>query len=153
MCNKTKLYMATWAEQMATDIAAARESITIASLSCILPTPKATGKWQELYSQWKEAAKRGLHVEIYLPSPHTQHPATRQNITAAKQLAEVGIHTRFVNPTKLLHIKTCVIDERVLWVGSGNMTGAAINHNHEAYIRTVSEHEAAQMLGYMKVMP
>lgn len=135
MIENTNLYTAKWAENMAHDCKAAQHSIHLTAISCLPPTEKAAGAWKELFSSWEDAAKRGVEVHIWLPVPNKAFPATLQNHTAGMKLSASGVFTHMVKGNRLLHAKTCIIDNRIAWVGSGNFTAAAANYNYEAYLR------------------
>lgn len=124
-----------WAKGMAYDIKQATQSIHLTALSIHRPTKNGRGAWPDLINAWKAAALQGVRIDLWLPAPSHTHPATLQNMTVGKYLSDQGLNIHLVKPTKLLHAKTCVIDRRIVWIGSGNFTAAAAHHNHEAYMR------------------
>lgn len=127
-----------WAAPLAADIAAARSEVLITSLS-LQPRRAATDHpITRLWSALAAAADAGALVTFILPTPHRAHPATQFNHAAARDLFEIGVRALFAPPANLLHAKTCAIDNRIAWVGSGNWTAAASAHNREAYIRAES---------------
>ena len=124
-----------WSAPMAQDFRNAKKTILLSALSlhwARLPTENQHGQWCAALA---DAARRGVDVVIVLPQPSKAHPATAQNATHAAQAFAHGIKARWVQSGRLLHCKSCVIDSEVLWIGSGNFTGAAMSHNHEAYVR------------------
>jgi phosphatidylserine/phosphatidylglycerophosphate/cardiolipin synthase-like enzyme len=138
MLSETELLGASWAEKMAEDIDAAHEKIIITALSVHLPTQLRHGNYAKLWQALERAAGHKLQIDFYLPASHAAHAATLKNNGVCQRLKEMGIYTHQIPPSHLLHAKTCVIDSEIVWVGSGNWTAAAANHNHEAYIRTKS---------------
>lgn len=142
-----------WALRMATDIELASETICISSLSVHPPKPNDQRPIGKLWSAVIAAKKRGVQVEFWLPAPHKSYPATALNGAAAMKLYERGIPTTLIYPSRLLHAKTCVIDRRLCWVGSGNWTAAASAHNHEFYARFESEEAAAKIVEKLRSIP
>lgn len=124
-----------WAAALAADCTGAQSSILASALSLLPPTPNASGSWPELWRAWKAAAARGVRVAVWLPVPSPIHPATRGNFGAGRACTENQIEIHYIAGARLLHAKTCIIDARVVWIGSGNFTAAAAHHNHEAYLR------------------
>lgn len=139
------LILENWAGRMAEDFEAASASITLSALSALPPRGSADTPNARLWSALRAAAARGVLVRLYLAAPMRAHPATAQNGTTARALQEQGITCRLIPPPKLLHAKTSTIDERIVWIGSGNFTSAAAHHNHEAWCR-FENHEIAARL-------
>lgn len=135
-----------WALAMSKECAAAERTIHISALSMTPPTEHKTGHWQELWQAWCAAAKRGVNVHIWLPSPSEIYPATKGNIGAGRAIIEAGMHPHFVQGSRLLHAKTAIIDARTIWIGSGNFTAAAAHFNHEAYLRADCKKIAKQLI-------
>jgi len=135
-----------WAEHMAEQCALARKSIHISALSMLPPGQNATGDWPELWRAWCAAARRGVRVDIWLPSPTGIHPATKGNIGAGRAIVAAGLGIHFVQGNKLLHAKTVVIDAASVWIGSGNFTAAAAHHNYEAYLQARCPKIARQLI-------
>lgn len=135
-----------WAEHMAEACSMAQKTIHVSALSMLPPGPNATGDWPELWRAWCAAARRGVQVHIWLPSPTSIHPATKGNTGAGRQIIAAGMHIHYVQPPGLLHAKTCVIDAASVWIGSGNFTAAAAHHNHEAYLQARCPKIARQII-------
>jgi phosphatidylserine/phosphatidylglycerophosphate/cardiolipin synthase-like enzyme len=127
-----------WATELAHDCTQADDTITISALSLQPPRHPNGLPFSVLWQSWLDAAARGVSVQFFLPSPSPIHPATARNATAARTAWENGMCTRFVPQPNLLHAKSVIIDTRIVWIGSGNMTTAAAHHNHEIYIRFLS---------------
>jgi len=144
---------ATWAERMAQDVRNAKEQIIMTALSMQQARGNSHGSWHGLWSALLEAPGRGVAVKIWLPQPHHAHPATMGNYTTAVTLAKAGIVCQLVKDSRLLHAKTCVIDEQIAYVGSGNYTAAACNHNHEAYLRVDCKKLALDVATRWELLP
>lgn len=135
--ENTTLYTE-WARPLANDIAQARHTVIITSLSLQPRKPDNTHPISLLWSAMETAARTGAVITFILPRPSTTHTATAYNMAAAADLSRLGIRSVFAAPANLLHAKTCIIDGSTVWVGSGNWTAAAAAHNREAYIRCES---------------
>jgi phosphatidylserine/phosphatidylglycerophosphate/cardiolipin synthase-like enzyme len=143
------LSLSGWAGQIATDVDAARTSIVISAISCLPPITPNTGLWSRLWRSYTNAAERGVSVTFILPRPAAAWPATLGNLRAASRMHLDKMSCRFVDSSKLLHAKSVTIDNQILWIGSGNQTGAAANHNHEFYVRSISPENAKAVVEYL----
>ena len=141
-----------WAAAMAACCAAAQRTIHISALSLLPPTQNAAGHWPELWRAWCAAARRGVAVHIWLPAPMTNAPATRGNFGAGRAITEAGMHVHYVIGNQLLHAKQTVVDEIIIWIGSGNFTSAAAHFNHEAYLSANCPHIGAQIVARLKTL-
>jgi phosphatidylserine/phosphatidylglycerophosphate/cardiolipin synthase-like enzyme len=145
----TTTHTKTWAKDMAYDIEQAKRAILMTSLSLF---PTRTLKL-DTFSRWwlalADAVKRGVALQIALPAPHIAYQATMRNDIAAAMIREIGGTAIMIPATNLLHAKTCLIDASVAWVGSGNMTPAAMHDNRECYIRTNDTHAVADLAGFI----
>lgn len=130
-----RYYGAEWAEVMADECRAASESIHVSALSLHPPTIHGSGAWPRLWKTWIEVAKKGIPINFWLPAPTKIHPATRNNTVSGAAIVANGMFVHYVTGNRLLHAKTCIIDAKSVWIGSGNFTAAASHHNHEAYLR------------------
>lgn len=127
-----------WASPMTGDIDAATRSVIACALSLHVPRYASETAFGKLWTSIENAAARGVEVKIILPKPSHIHPATLQNHTMAKLAFERGVRVTFATGAELLHAKAVVVDGVILWVGSGNFTGAAAHRNNELYLRTVA---------------
>lgn len=127
-----------WAAEITKDIEAAEGCIYITALSMHPPKRGIESIHSQLLLAAIEAVKRGVTVNIALPASSAHHPATAQNASTMQILSMYGIKCHAIPPTNLLHAKTVMVDNEVLWIGSGNWTAAAAHHNHEMYARVVS---------------
>ena len=123
-----------WAEHMATECDKAAKSIHISALSLLPPGPNSTGSWPDLWRSWCASARRGVRVDFWLPATNPIYPATSGNRKAGSTIQLNGMYIHYITGNRLLHAKTCVIDEQQIWIGSGNFTAAAAHHNYEAYL-------------------
>lgn len=145
MQTTPELYLADWARMMTIDANQAKSSIAISALSCLPPRASKHGDWPALWQSWIDAAARGVRVELYLPAPLKSAGATITNQKTADTAQRHGIACHLIPGPNLLHCKSMVIDQLIIWIGSGNFTAAAANHNHEAYMRHRCPSMARQM--------
>lgn len=134
-----------WALEIAKDCKEAESSISISAISMFPPLRNADGDFCHLWQSWCEAAARGVSVDFFLPAAMQAHPATLRNHSAARMAYERGMNTHVVQGPRLLHAKSVIVDHRIVWIGSGNMTAAAAGMNHEFYVR-FEHHEIAERL-------
>jgi phosphatidylserine/phosphatidylglycerophosphate/cardiolipin synthase-like enzyme len=82
-----------------------------------------------------KAAQRG--VKIFVILENTGGPYDKLNIQnrqTGKLLEEKGIKVYYDNPKTATHTKLVVIDERLVLLGSHNLTQAALKYNNEISI-------------------
>lgn len=130
----------------------ASESITMTAISMLPPTPKQRTQWAALWREILAAPKRGLQVRVIIPAPSHAHRATHRNDQAAAALRAAGAHVILTPPSPLLHAKTVAIDAAISWVGSGNWTSAATDHNQEAWIRSTDLTIANDLAAFHKAL-
>lgn len=132
----TTIHSDSWAAMLASDIDAADSHVTITALSALAPRASATIAQTALWRALADAAKRRITIAIGLAAPTLAHPATARNASTAATLIDIGIAVHMIAGHRLLHAKTALVDRRITWTGSGNLTAAAMNHNHELWMRT-----------------
>jgi len=134
-----------WAEPLAVDCSKATQRIQISALSFIPPRKPVLTPWGILWREWVNAVQRGVLVDIVLAAQVQHNAATLNNNSSAAYAAGFNITTRFVSGERLMHAKSIIIDNRIVWLGSGNMTASAAHLNHEIYCRFESELHAAKI--------
>lgn len=139
-----------WALALAADIAAASWAVNITTLSFQIPRHPNDTPHGQLIAQILAAPLRGVRVNVSMPAPSKTHAACAFNLLSAKTLADAGCFVWWAPPANLLHAKTAVIDDNIAWVGSGNYTAAAANHNRECYMRAASHQLARDLLMHWK---
>lgn len=77
------------------------------------------------------ARGRGVQVEVLLEKSGYDAELNRENEKVAQQLQKQRIDVRFDTPATTTHTKLVVIDHRYVFIGSHNLTQAALKHNHE----------------------
>lgn len=134
-----------WASLLAHDLEGARESITLTALSAQPTEPHSLTPIAAVWRALTAAASRGVACRLILAAPQTAHPATAINRSAARWAEHRKIACYLVPGPSLLHAKTCTIDDRLAWIGSGNLTIAASATNKECWARIDSGIIAARL--------
>ena len=97
-----------------------------------------------------EAAKRGVKVLVLLESTGDRDSfIERANRETAERLREAGVSVEFDQSSERTHIKMIVVDRRILFVGSHNMTNSGLKYNNEASLMVVSPRLADEALAYI----
>lgn len=77
------------------------------------------------------ARRRGVQVEVLLEKSGYDEGINRENEKVAALLHKNRIEVRFDTPATTTHTKLVVVDGRYVFLGSHNLTQAALKHNHE----------------------
>jgi phosphatidylserine/phosphatidylglycerophosphate/cardiolipin synthase-like enzyme len=96
------------------------------------------------------AVERGVHVGVVLERGNkADSELDADNNKTAQLLRDKGIKVCFDSPQKTTHAKLVVIDRRLTFAGSHNMTQSALRHNNEVSVLIVSEAAAADAHQYI----
>ncbi len=110
-------------EALAADIALARSSVDVAAYDFDL---------QSVADALLEAHRNGVQVRLVTDSDNVEEPVVRQLQSAGLGVVEDGRDA-------LMHDKFVVIDERVVWTGSWNLTEGGTYRNNNNAVRIDSE--------------
>ena len=102
-----------------------------------------------LASSLINAAERGVEVAIILDEGDEDDLTTKFNKKTVKILEKNGIKVKFYPPERCLHSKLCLIDEKILFIGSHNYTYSAMNRNSETSVRIFSEKIGKDAIRYL----
>ena len=97
-----------------------------------------------------KAVKRGVNVKVILEA--TDRPddeLNAQNRQTGKLLEEKGVKVYFDSPRTTTHTKLIVIDEKVVILGSHNLTQSALKYNNEISILISRPDLAKRTRNYM----
>jgi phosphatidylserine/phosphatidylglycerophosphate/cardiolipin synthase-like enzyme len=108
------------------DLHAARRSIDLAVFDLDLP---------ELGDALLRAEGRGVRVRLVLDSHNLEAP---EMAALAGRLQNAGVGVRFDRREPFMHDKFIVVDERVVWAGSWNMTANDTFRNNNNMLRIAS---------------
>ena len=97
-----------------------------------------------------KAVKRGVKVTVILETTGDRSDELNiQNRETGKFLEEKGVKVYFDSPYKTTHTKLIVIDQRLVLLGSHNLTQAAMKYNNEISILLVSSELAERARNFM----
>jgi phosphatidylserine/phosphatidylglycerophosphate/cardiolipin synthase-like enzyme len=97
------------------------------------------------------AGKRGVTVTVILEkSGKDNDTLDADNRSTASLLAQGGVTVHFDSPRVTTHNKVVVIDNRHTYLGSHNLTQAALRYNNELSVRIDSSELASEILSYLE---
>jgi competence ComEA-like helix-hairpin-helix protein len=96
------------------------------------------------------AAERGVVVRVFLEKSGYDDTLNNTNEQTGRQLAGHGIEVIFDSPNTTTHSKLVVIDGRYSFVGSHNLTHAALKNNHEVSLLVDDRSLARKLSAYME---
>jgi len=97
------------------------------------------------------ASRRGVDVTVILEkSGELSDRLNDDNSATASLLVKGGVRVRFDSPLTTSHDKVVIIDRRYVYLGSHNLTQAALLHNNELSVRIDSPEIAEQALSFLE---
>ena len=97
-----------------------------------------------------KAVKRGVKVTVILEiTGRGGDELNSQNRQTGKLLEEKGVKVYFDSPRTTTHTKLIVFDERLVMLGSHNLTQAALKYNNEISVMLTRPDLAKQARNYM----
>lgn len=91
------------------------------------------------------AQKRGVHVRVVLEKSGYDEKINKINRKIAGKLTKNKVKVQFDSKNKTSHMKLVVVDNRFCFIGSHNLTHAALTYNHEFSV-LIDSHVLAQEL-------
>jgi phosphatidylserine/phosphatidylglycerophosphate/cardiolipin synthase-like enzyme len=98
------------------------------------------------------ASKRKVHIEIVLEYSDDKE-SVASNQEAARLLQNAGVNVRFDSSKVATHAKTFVIDGRYCFLGSHNLTHAAMSRNAELSIFVDSTEMGKKITDFVQQIP
>ena len=95
------------------------------------------------------ARRRGVQVDVLLEKSGYDEGINRENEKVAALLRKNRISIRFDQPGTTTHTKLAVVDGRLVFVGSHNLTQAALTSNHEFSLLIDSSTLALEVSEYL----
>ena len=97
-----------------------------------------------------KAVKRGVNVKVILETTgRLDDELNAQNRQTGKLLEEKGVKVYFDSPRTTTHTKLIVIDERLIILGSHNLTQSALKYNNEISVMLSRPDLAKRARDYM----
>jgi phosphatidylserine/phosphatidylglycerophosphate/cardiolipin synthase-like enzyme len=97
-----------------------------------------------------DASRRGVKVSLLLEQSNEERDSlNRDNHQTAKQLRRGGVKVLFDDPRRTTHVKSTVIDERYVFIGSHNLTHSALSRNNELSVLIDSPELAKETTTYL----
>jgi len=136
-------------EALLKGIREARKSIVVASYLF-----KATGSHRNIpariVDELVKASRRGIEVTVILErNQRKEDNLNRDNLHTAALLNRGGVKVFFDSPQVTTHVKVAVIDRRLVFLGSHNLTQSALQHNNELSMLVDSPQLANEILEYL----
>ena len=96
------------------------------------------------------ARQRGVAVTVIFEQSRDESDfLNRENRATASLLTPSGIKVRFDSLRKTSHAKVVVIDDRLVFLGSHNLTHSALSRNNEISVRIDSPEMAREIKTYL----
>ncbi len=97
------------------------------------------------------AAKRGIHVEVLLEkNDRPKDFLNKNNRYTADILKKAGIKVRFDQKKINTHSKLVIIDRKLVFIGSHNLTHTALSRSNETSLMVESKELAEYFLKYIR---
>jgi phosphatidylserine/phosphatidylglycerophosphate/cardiolipin synthase-like enzyme len=138
-----------YGEALLSGIRQARTTITF----CFFVFKLGEGKHnipRQLVTELVTARRRGVDVTVLLEQDDgSRDRINEQNRQVAAELSRGGVKVIFDSPRTTTHVKAAVIDRRLVFLGSHNLTQSALRHNNELSVLIDSPETAAEVLRYL----
>ncbi|MBU2590581.1 MAG: phospholipase [Nitrospinae bacterium] len=96
------------------------------------------------------AAQRGVEVEVILEKNGRKSDSlNKSNSFTADRLQKGGVKVRFDSLGKVTHSKLIVIDRKIVFIGSHNLSHTALSKSNETSLMIESEELARYFLDYL----
>lgn len=103
-----------------------------------------------ILSKLAKASQRGVKVSLFLEKGSDPFSSVnRENSSTAEKLKAAGIEVYFDSPRKTTHTKLIIIDQRLTFIGSHNLTHSALKYNNEVSILIDSPEFSKKVLSYL----
>jgi len=130
----------------------AEKSVLFTCFQSSSSAKKETSKTGRLLKQIRLCHERGLHVRAVVNYPRAGNKMAASNNDFINFLHDSGILYRLGRPDDTVHAKFFVIDNRILVVGSHNLTNAGLWDNYEASLAVESESAALTYISYFNYL-
>ena len=99
-----------------------------------------------------DARRRGVSVTVLLEQSddRREDSLNRDNHQTARDLRRGGVKVLFDDPRRTTHVKSTVIDDRYVFIGSHNLTHSALGRNNELSVLIDSPELAREATSYLQ---
>lgn len=139
-------------DELVTDIDQARLDIYAIQYQWKWSSHERHSRVQRLGSAILRAKKRGVGVSVLLNNESPGRNLSKINRITNDQLSRGGCAVRMLRTAGLLHTKLWVIDGKVSFIGSHNISSRALGVNEEVSVKIESEKMAGYLLTYFKTL-
>lgn len=139
-------------DELVTDIDQARLDIYAIQYQWKWNSHERHSRVQRLGSAILRAKKRGVGVSVLLNNESPGRNLSKINRITNDQLSRGGCAVRMLRTAGLLHTKLWVIDGKVSFIGSHNISSRALGVNEEVSVKIESEKMAGYLLTYFKTL-
>lgn len=133
-------------------IRAAQNSIDL-TMFVFKATDSPKNRASMVVEELRGAARRGVKVRIFLEKSGYDEKLNETNRKTAGKLEGKGIEIFFDSADITTHSKLVVVDRRFSFVGSHNLTHAALTHNNELSLLVDDPGLAQSLTAYMAGIP
>lgn len=138
-----------YSEALLQGIGNARKSI-LCTFYVFKITSSAGNQPRRIAEELVQAKKRGVDVTVILESDNGKRDhLTDENRHTARFLTRGGVKVYFDSPATVTHVKAVVIDGRLVYIGSHNLTQGALRHNNELSVLIDSPEVASEISSYL----
>lgn len=117
-------------------------------------SPSGSGHPGRIAEELVKAGERGVTVTVVLEiSDDPGDQLNEENRKTASRLSSKGIRVLFDSPGRRSHLKTAMIDDRYVYIGSHNLTQSALKYNNEISVLIDSPAMAREVRQYIKSLP
>ena len=116
---------------------------------------RARGVWVEVVLNGKcEGEKpvrtiKDLNKMIQSYKDNTRCDVYKANVEVLKRLNKANIFAAFARPEQLAYLKCVIIDDRIVYIGSHNITQSALKYNAEVSVRLIAPKLAHDLTAYI----
>jgi len=133
-------------------IKSAKVSLDIAIFQANISGVKKWGIPYTLYSYIWNLKKRDVKVRILLNKLFGSAIQSILNHQTKKTLESLGVDVKYIEGGKILHTKLIIVDDKIAFIGSTNLTISALSENWEIGVKIEGKQISEVVLPYFKKM-
>lgn len=135
-------------------ISQARHSVYLYMYVVALYPENKNSPVTNLVNELLNAKERGVYVKVVLElSPAIRQVERVRNDAAYSFLKNAGVDVNYDTTGRTHHLKTVIIDRKILVVGSHNWTEGALKFNYETSLLATSKEAAEELLSKLDTIP